>query len=281
MVITQNSKRLIVSQSLPNTFGRAIVTFIRRESVRIDEASRQFQGLLSFVETAGFELVRIPICSYPDESFKQDHGLSLGPVFLLARLTPERAREIFTTTSALSRLKIKTVQPPTSCKFEGGDTIPAWIHSPQQRTIFVGQRSKNRPRTNREALDWIGTHAHPLGHKVIAVPFEGCLHLTTGAGFIGTAPKTGEAVIAYNQDWVNPEPFVRAGFRALAVPRDEPFSANMIRLGETGTVVVRNDAPKLNQALCDLGFRTALHPWEQMALGEAGFTCCFNPLFQA
>ena len=278
MIIPTNTKKVLARRALPASYGRATTTFIERQSVNVAEAARQFREFLALVDAAGFPLERLNPLAMPDEVFLQDHGLSLGEEFLLANLTTMRRKELPPTTVYLRKLNVKLIPPPLHVNFEGGDTVTAWTETRSKKTIFVGQRSQKNPRTNRAAFDWVKEHGERLGHTVIPVPFERCLHLSTGASFIGNGRGSSKPVIVFNPDWVDPEPFIAAGFQVVPVGLGEPFAANLVRLGENGKVIIRSDAQQLDTQLRKIGFETQPHQWDQMATGEGGFTCCLNPV---
>ena len=99
---------------------------------------------------------------------------------------------------------------------------------------------------------------------VTPVRVSGCLHLKSAVTLADAA------TLLLNPDWID-----RAHFRTfdlLEVDREEPFAANVLRIGNT--LVCAAAHPRTRSRLEARGLRTMTVPAGELAKAEGGVTCC-------
>ena len=78
-----------------------------------------------------------------------------------------------------------------------------------------------------------------------------------------------EDTLIINPSWLDPALF--AGFRILAVDPDEPFAANVLRIGSR--VLCASEHPRTRALLESNGITTASVEAGELAKAEGGLTC--------
>jgi dimethylargininase len=137
---------------------------------------------------------------------------------------------------------------------DGGDVLRVG------RTIYVGLSS----RTNEEGARQLDDALKPFGYRLVTVAVNGCLHLKSAVTAID------DDLLLWNPEWIDAAAF--DGTRALAVPADEPFAANVLRIG--GALICAAEHPRTADMLAARGFD--IHPVHasELAKAEGGVTCC-------
>jgi len=125
--------------------------------------------------------------------------------------------------------------------------------------VFVGIT----PRTNKAGVSSLAAILEPFGYQVIPVTVRGCLHLKSACTTID------DETLLVNPHWVDLEPF--EGFRAIAVPEDEPWAANTLRI--ENTVGVHAGFNKTIEILHTHGFPVKTVDISELLKAEAGMTC--------
>jgi dimethylargininase len=96
---------------------------------------------------------------------------------------------------------------------EGGDVL--------RIRIFIGQSS----RTNLEGVEELARIVKRFGYRVIQVRTKGSLHLKSACTAID------EETLFVIPEWVELDAF--RDFKLLYTPAEEPWSANLLRVGTT------------------------------------------------
>ena len=145
----------------------------------------------------------------PDSVFVEDPAVVVDEVAVITRMGAEsRRRESESLAGALAQFRpLHWMTAPAT--LEGGDIIRAG------RTLFAGVSQ----RTNAEGIAQLAAAVAPFGYEVRPVEVRGCLHLKSGACYLGR-----ETILA-NREWIDADVF--RDFRILDVA--EPWACRCPR----------------------------------------------------
>lgn len=191
-------------------------TYARR-GVAIDQglAERQHAAYAEALRAGGVHGVRVlePDAARFDSVFVEDAAIVWGKRALITRMTPEREGEQEAVAQALGELKrFEFVRLPEGATLEGGDVL----HT--EEVTFVGLST----RTNEAGAAALEAFLGAVGRRVQRVQVDRCLHLKTGATWLG------DRTILIAPSLIDPGAF--AGFDRIEVDEDEAGGANAIRL---------------------------------------------------
>lgn len=230
------------------------LTFVERAPMDVARAAQEHAGYRAALAAAGARVVCLDALEdHPDAVFVEDPAVVLDEVAVLGRMgAPSRAAEVGAMAPALEALR--TVVPlPGAGRLEGGDVLRVG------RTLWVGLSA----RTDAAGARGLAQVAEPLGYRVLPVPVRGCLHLKTAV----TAAS--DEVIVLNPAWVDAAPW--AGLRVVPVAPEEPFAANVLRVG--GAVITAAGAPRTAERLAQAGVTLVTVDLRELQKAEAGPTC--------
>lgn len=230
------------------------LSFLEREPIDVAEARAQHRAYQSVLRAAGARVTELPpLDDLPDATFVEDAAIVLDECAVLSPMgAASRKPESETIAAALApHRRIEWLTAPAT--LDGGDVLRLG------RSIFVGQT----PRTNAAAVTQLRALTVPLGYTVTAVPVSRCLHLKSACA------RLDDATVLVNPAWI--EPSVFGDRRIVPVATDEPWGANVVRVG--GTVIVPASAPGTRKVAERLGFVTAAVDVSELQKAEAGVTC--------
>jgi len=234
--------------------GDCLLTHKQRESIDSDLAQRQHRAYREALVAIGCEVVEIdPANDCPDSVFVEDPVVVVNELGVIARpATDSRRAERPSMERALKPFReLAHIEAPAT--IEGGDVIRIG------KILYVGRGT----RTNDEGVAQLRSHIGPLGYTVIPVPVTGCLHLKTGACWIG-----GNRVLV-NSDWLDVSAF--EGREIIEVSPDEPWSANGVLIGKK--IVVPAGAAKTSAMLRSFGLEVHEVALSEMQKAEGSATC--------
>jgi dimethylargininase len=152
--------------------------------------------------------------SLADCVFVEDPAVIWNGHALIGRLGPGRTGE--ESDVEIELLKSFNVSYlPHEANLEGGDVIHTGGRT------FVGLSS----RTNEVGAAALGRFLYAFGVETVPVPVRNCLHLETGATYIG------DNTIVICPDLIDPAPF--AAFNLIEIPKNEANAANCLRISST------------------------------------------------
>lgn len=234
------------------------LTHLKRQPIRAEIAQRQHQAYENAIADAGLDLVRLPeLEEHPDSVFVEDTAILLGEHAIITRPgAPSRRAEADSTAEALAgRFTIHRLRRG---RLDGGDVLRIG------RTIYVGQSR----RTDCAGVVALANLAAPLGYEVVPVPHEHCLHLKTGATYVGH-DEAGRPTLLINPDWI--DPFLFTGVSLLPTHPTEAFAANALRVGER--LLYPSAYPRTAERLRAVGFDVDELDVSELEKAEAGLTC--------
>ncbi len=262
----ESTRRLcsaIVRQPARSLLDACELTHLDRVAIDAEGIAREHAAYRDVLSAMGLSVTVLPaIETHPDSVFMEDTAVVLDEVLVLTRPTRSREAEpahLLADAGALGRPVARITAPGTR---EGGDVLRVG------RRLMVGLTT----RTNAEGVAQLRAIAEPFGYTVESFAVGRSLHFKTAC----TALDGGMLLV--NPEWVDAQALRAAGFELLAVPGDEPFAANLLRVD--GRVLVNAAAPK-TAALARDAWRARGHapdalfdtPLVEFGKAEAGLTC--------
>ncbi|MBV9123021.1 MAG: dimethylargininase [Planctomycetes bacterium] len=229
-------------------------THIGRAPIDFDRAVRQHQEYCRLLRHGGAEVRTLDIYrDLPDCAFIEDTALVLDELALLASMgVDSRRAEVAGIESELRKYReVKRI--PLPALIEGGDVLRVG------RTLLVGLSC----RTDAAGIRALEAVVRPLGYKVVAIPVQGCLHFKTACTALD------DRTLLVNPAWVDCG--LLKGFRLIQVPEDEPWAANVLRMGPVVGVPAQH--VRTAEMVAQLGFAVQSTDLSEFAKAEAGITC--------
>lgn len=230
------------------------LTYREREPIDAGAAAAQHRGYCEALRACGAEVITLPASDeLPDSVFVEDTAIVLDELAVLTRPGVESRRaEVEIIEPEVARLRRKVVRIEAPGTLEGGDVMRIG------RTLFVGFSS----RTNFEGYTALRELVAPHGYRVWPVTLFDCLHLKTGCTALNNR------MVLANPDMVDIRDF---GCEVLLVDEDEPFAANVLRVGNS--LLVGEEFPRTARLLADRGFDVRKVNVSEFAKAEGGLTC--------
>ncbi len=194
--------------------------------VAIDQAlaERQHGAYVAALRGCGLEVHALaPDAARFDSVFVEDTAVVWGDRALLTRMTPAREGEQGAVAEAL-RESHEIVRLPEGALLEGGDVLHA------EGVTFVGLSS----RTNEAGAAAVEALVGGAGRRVVRVHVEQCLHLKTGATWLGdgtmlVAPSLIDAGAFEGLEVIEVEEAERGTANAIRLERDVLMAAGRPR----------------------------------------------------
>ena len=230
------------------------LTYREREPIDAGVAAEQHRAYREALSACGAEVITLPpIDELPDSVFVEDTAIVLDELAVLTRPGVESRRaEVEIIEPAVARLRpVARVEPPAT--LEGGDVMRAG------RKLYVGLS----PRTNAAGVAALTALCAPHGYEVVPVVLRDCLHLKTGCSALD------DETILFNPDWIDAVSF--GGLRVVAVDDDEPWAANVLRVGHT--LCVGAAFPRTARKLVARGYGVRAVDCSEFAKAEGALTC--------
>lgn len=230
------------------------LTHIDREPIDPGIAASQHAAYREILAKCNYIVNTLPAePTLPDSVFVEDTALVLPEAAIVLSLSADsRKAEAALIADALQPYRdLNFIEPPA--KIEGGDVLRIG------RKLFVGMTSRTDP-AGAEALERL---VREWGYAVVPVAVRGSLHLKTAV------TATDDQTILMNTEWVEKAPF--EDFHRIEVDGEEPFAANILRLGNT--IVAHRGFERTNQKLRDAGFEVIEADISEFLKAEAGLTC--------
>ncbi|MFP5260641.1 MAG: dimethylarginine dimethylaminohydrolase family protein [Blastocatellia bacterium] len=230
------------------------LTFIDRTPIDFPLAARQHEEYRAALkrhsatveELSGNE-------SYPDSCFVEDTAIVVDEVAVITSMgAVSRRGETALIERALSRYRdIVRVSLPAT--IEGGDVLRVG------KKIYVGQSS----RTNALGVEELAKVLNPLGYEVIPVETKRSLHLKSACTAID------DETLIVNPGWVELDSF--RGFNLLRTPAEEPWSANVLRVGPT--VFLQAGFPRTLEMVQRVTEKVEVVDTSELGKAEGALTC--------
>jgi len=229
------------------------LTHLERVPIDAGRATAQHAAYEQAIAGAGFEIVRLPeLADDPDAVFVEDTAILLGEHAIITRPgAASRAGETESTAAGLTgHFELHRI---ASGFVDGGDVLRIG------RRLYVGLST----RTDTAGIQALTELTAPLGYDVVRAELRDCLHLKSGATFVG------DGVLLFNRDAVDPAQF--AAVEPLAVDENEPTAANIVRAGDR--LIMPAGSPRTAAMVRDRGFTVVEVDVSELQKAEAGVTC--------
>ena len=230
------------------------VTFVDRSPIDLEIAVRQHDHYCDALKNLGVIVKELSEnASYPDSCFVEDTAIVVDELAIICSMgVSSRRGEIRLIEHELSKYRA-TAQISLPATIEGGDVLRIG------KKIFIGQSS----RTNLEGIKELAKILEPYGYRVTPVRTKGSLHLKSACTAID------EETLFVNPDWVELDAL--KGFNLAYTPADEPWSANILRVGTT--VCVQAGFPRAAELMERVAERVEVIDMSELRKAEAGLTC--------
>ena len=254
MTRTGGSHDVALTREVSPSLARCELTFLPREAIDLARAVAQHAAYCRLLESLGLEVVRLPAdAAQPDCCFVEDTAVVLDELAVIAHPgAPSRRGEVEVVAAVLAHHR-PLARIPASARLDGGDVLVLG------RRLFVGATA----RTDAAGATALARLVAPFGYEVVPVPVTGCLHLKSAVTAIGD-----ETVLA-NPAWADLAPL--AGVEIVPVAAEEPWAANVLRVGDT--VVAHAGFPRTLDRLAERGLGVRTVEVGEFLKAEAGVTC--------
>jgi dimethylargininase len=246
---------IAITREVSPEIGRCELTFIERTPIDLDRARRQHDAYCDLLGELGCQVSRIPAePGCPDSCFVEDAAVVVDEAAVLTMMgAPSRRPESRGVKEALGarRTRVFTMELPAT--MDGGDVLVV------DRRVFVGLTA----RTNEAGVGVLARCLAPFGYEVSGVELSGCLHLKSAVTVLG--PDR----VLLNPRWLDPARL--GGLATLPVPEEEPWGANVLRIG--GNVLVHQGFGRTIRRLEAEGIRVVPLDVSEFLKAEAGLTC--------
>ncbi|MES2177096.1 MAG: dimethylargininase [Gemmatimonadota bacterium] len=244
-----------LTRAVSPSLAECELTHLAREPIDIPRAVEQHAAYETLLGDLGATVVRVPPApALPDAVFIEDTAIVLDEVAVITRPgAVVRRAELEGVAAALGSYRplVSLTAPAT---LDGGDVFRAG------QRLYVGRSS----RTNDEGIEQLRRATEPYGMQVIAVEFQGCLHLKSAVTTVA------DDVLLVNPDWVSAACF--RGFDCIAVDPREPHGANILRVG--ASLVYSSAYPRTAEVLGRHGFVVSTVDCSELVKAEGAVTCC-------
>ena len=254
--MTSNQPKILLGllRAVSPEIARCELTFLDREPIDYARAQSQQQAYRAALEQCGVRTTMLADdAGLPDACFVEDTAFVLDELAVIAHPgAASRRGETIAVARALDpfRERVFLDAPAT---LDGGDVLRIG------RRLYVSRSS----RTNAAAIQALSQMLAPLGYEVIGVPVAGSLHLKTACTAVD------EETLLVNPRWISLDPF--RGYRVIEVADDEPWAANILRIGET--LLAQTGFPKTIDRILPHCPQVRLVDISEFRKAEAGLTC--------
>jgi dimethylargininase len=243
-----------ITRAVSPTLNRCELTHLARQPIDVGRAVEEHHAYQECLRSLGIEVIELPEePEYPDAMFVEDPVVVLDEVAVVARMgAASRRGEAESLARALAPYReLRWMREPAT--LDGGDVLRAG------RTLYVGLSE----RTNAAGIQQLAAEVEPFGYRVHPVAVQGCLHLKSGASWLGND------TVLIHRLWVDAAAFT--GLRLLDVPQGEEAAANVLL--HENAVLVAAGFPKLAAKLDSLGRAVRQIEITELMKAESGLTC--------
>ena len=243
-----------ITRRVSPCIGKCELTYLTRRPIDVRRARQQQQAYERLLSDLGLHVISLPAeQELPDAVFVEDTAVVTDEVAVVTTMgCTARRREVDSISPVLEKYRLLQSINGAGV-LEGGDVVQVG------RTLFVGIST----RTNVNGISQLSRIVTPYGYEVRPVQVKGCLHLSTGCGFIG------RNTILANPSWVDLSPF--EGFEIINVSPSEPWSANGLTLADH--VLISAASPQTAARVRERGFRVLTVDISEFEKAEGGLTC--------
>lgn len=252
-ITSSNSWAALTHRPSP-LLGECQLTYIDRTPIDLAQASAQHQAYCASLQAAGIQVqVLATSLDLPDSAFVEDCALILDELAVLTRpASPFRQPEVERLAPVLAGIRpVVRIQSPGT--LEGGDVLCIG------KNLYVGVSTRTNPAGITALREIVQAH----GYRIIPVPVPGSLHLKTACTALD------DETLLVNPEWVDLSDLKE--LRILPVPKEEPWAANVLRIGER--LWAQSAFPHTLEMLLRAGYIVEAIDCREFLKAEAGLTC--------
>jgi dimethylargininase len=243
----------ILTRAVSPNLSECELTFISRSPISYRRAAQQHRRYIETLRHLGVDVITLPPLPHlPDSVFVEDIALILDEVAVITSPCPARRSETDRLRPILEQYRPVVALGP-GVKLEGGDVVQSG------RKLYVGVST----RTDHRGIEALGSVVIHQGYELIEVEVDRCLHLSTAVSCLG------DDTFLLNPRWVDAKAF--AGNRVLEICEQEPWAANVLRLGKS--VLLPDGFPRTCDLLEQAGYSPLPVNIDELLKAEAGITC--------
>jgi len=236
------------------SYKNALSSTHENKSIDVEKAQFQHLKYAQILTDIGLTVIHLPIDeSYPDGCFVQDPFVTIGKTsFQTIQAAKSRKGEGKMLAKVLSYFK-KVKIMKNSAYMDGGDVLLT------PKKIFIGISE----RTNKEGIkQFIKALKSENIPQVIPISVTKCLHLMTGASYIGKN-------VMLVSDLIDHSYF--KGFSKIYVPQEEEYAVNCLNFGNI--VIVPKGYKYSIRQIQKQGFQTIELDMSEFKKADGGLTC--------
>lgn len=243
-----------LTRQVSDAMNECQLTYAERQSINIEKAQLQHQNYERYLESAGIKVISLETdSSLPDCTFVEDTAIVTDELAIITHMgAVSRRAESAKIVSALEKFRpLEFIN--NSGNIEGGDVIKVG------KTLYVGISS----RTNLDGIKQLTQILFPYKYEIVPVKVHGCLHLSTGATFLGNQ------TFLVNPRWIDISEFER--FDIVTVAENESWAGNTLNL--KGKILLSESSLRTAEKISKKGFEVATIDISELEKAEAGLTC--------
>lgn len=245
---------IAITHDVSDRLAECELTHLDRKIIDLENARKQLEQYRNLLQSLGVDVVSLQVNrEYPDSVFIEDAAIVL-PELAIQCSIGAKSRQQEPDAIAAYLAAFKTVAKlPDDATLDGGDVLVF------DKNILVGRSG----RTNEAGFQTLQKLVSPFGYRTQSIEVKGALHL-----------KTAICALDHNRLLVNPAWISERsleGFELVAIPSDERFGANILRL--ESCIVVADEHPKTAALIRSLGFQVEATPISEFQKAEGGLTC--------
>ena len=246
---------LALTRPVPRSLAACELTHLERTAIDVERAASQHAAYEAALGAIGCTVEHIEAADdLPDSVFVEDAAIVVDEVAVITRPgAASRQPELESVARALGPYRtIERLAAPAT--LDGGDVLRLG------RMVYVGIST----RTNSEGARQLAAILAPFGYTVRCARVRGCLHLKSAVTEID------DRSVLLNPDWIDARTF--DGYEPVHVHRDEPFAANVLRIGDA--IICAAAHGRTADALRARNRDVHAVDVSELAKAEAGVTCC-------
>ncbi len=244
-----------ITRAVSSAMHHCELTHMDRQALDLDRARQQHEAYNQALRKLGVEVIELPEqAELADSVFVEDTALVFDEVAVITHPgAVSRRPETASIAEALEPYRpLRHIEPPAI--LDGGDVLTIG------KNVYVGLSS----RSNRDAVEQLKTHLQPFGYRVHGLAMGQCLHLKTAVTALD------DQSVLLNPDWVDPALF--EGYAIVETHPDEPFGANVVRVGRH--LLYGAAYPNTQASIAALGHDVHTVDMSELAKAEGAVTCC-------
>jgi dimethylargininase len=243
-----------ITREVSPTLNLCELTHLERCPIDLAKARAEHHAYRCALAGLGLHVIALPAePGYPDAMFVEDPAIVLDEFAILTRMgAASRRGEGASLARALTPYReLRQMRAPAT--LDGGDVLTVG------KDLYVGLSA----RTNAAGIQQLAGMVEPLGYRVRPVAVSGCLHLKSGAIFVG------DDTILLHRPWVDAGAF--QGRRIVDTPVGEEWATNVLLLGNI--VMVAEGFPRTAALLSGFGRDVRTVDITELMKAESGLTC--------